>query len=50
MPSMSADGRMPNAEEQAEFTRQLEILVNEHKNYPSIIIWVSILPFFSLYV
>ncbi|KAJ3497147.1 hypothetical protein NLG97_g2121 [Lecanicillium saksenae] len=40
MPSMSADGRMPNADEQSEFGRQLEILINEHKNYPSILIWV----------
>ncbi|KAM3428230.1 hypothetical protein NHJ13734_008684 [Beauveria thailandica] len=40
MPSMSADGRMPNPDEQAEFRRQLGILINEHKNYPSILIWV----------
>lgn len=41
MPSMSADGRVPNADEQAEFRRQLGVLINEHKNYPSILIWVS---------
>ncbi|EGX93583.1 hydrolase, putative [Cordyceps militaris CM01] len=40
MPSMSADGRVPNADQQAEFRRQLGILINEHKNYPSILVWV----------
>ncbi|XWW99261.1 hypothetical protein V2A60_007270 [Cordyceps javanica] len=40
MPSMSADGRVPNQDEQAEFRRQLEVLITEHRNYPSILIWV----------
>jgi beta-galactosidase/beta-glucuronidase len=40
MPSMTADGRQPNPEQQKEFARQLEIMVNEHKNYPSIVTWV----------
>lgn len=32
---------LPDAEQQAEFTRQLKILVNQHKSYPSIGTWVS---------
>jgi hypothetical protein len=41
MPSLPADGqRKPNDAEQAEFERQLEILVKQHKNYPSIVTWV----------
>ncbi|KAK4077471.1 CAZyme family GH2 [Trichoderma aggressivum f. europaeum] len=41
MPSLTNDGsRPPNPDQQAEFQRQLEILVNEHKSYPSIITWV----------
>lgn len=31
---------LPNAAQQAEFTRQLEILVNQHKSFPSIATWV----------
>ncbi|GAB0137675.1 hypothetical protein EsDP_00005932 [Epichloe bromicola] len=41
MPSLPPDvNRPPNAEQQAEFERQLGILVNEHKSYTSIGIWV----------
>ncbi|KAJ4264520.1 hypothetical protein NW762_005722 [Fusarium torreyae] len=41
MPSLPADDqRKPDEKEQAEFERQLEILVNQHKNYPSIVTWV----------
>ena len=42
MPSMPADtnNRPPNAQQRQEFRRQLEILVNEHKSYPSIVTWV----------
>ncbi|KOS18056.1 Beta-galactosidase [Escovopsis weberi] len=41
MPSMTNDGnRPPNPGQQAEFQRQLEILINEHKSYPSIVTWV----------
>lgn len=32
---------LPNEDQQAEFDRQLELLVNQHKSYPSIITWVS---------
>jgi hypothetical protein len=39
MPALGT--RQPNAEQQAEFTRQLEILINHHKSYPSIVTWVS---------
>lgn len=45
MPSMSADGRVPNTDEQAEFRRQLGVLIEEHRNYPSIVTWVCCLLF-----
>lgn len=46
MPSLVADGsRPPNPAQQAEFQRQLEVLIHEHKNYPSIVTWVR---FFSV--
>ncbi|KAL4741093.1 glycoside hydrolase superfamily [Aspergillus similis] len=38
MPSMPL--RTPNAAQQAEFARQLELLVNQLKNYPSIYTWI----------
>ncbi|KAL3429525.1 glycoside hydrolase superfamily [Aspergillus tetrazonus] len=38
MPSMPL--RTPNAAQQAEFARQLELLINQLKNYPSIYTWV----------
>ncbi|KAJ5929161.1 hypothetical protein N7454_007009 [Penicillium verhagenii] len=31
---------LPNAAQQVEFSRQLEILVNQHKSFPSIATWV----------
>jgi len=31
---------LPNEDQQAEFDRQLVVLVNQHKNYPSIAAWV----------
>lgn len=31
---------LPNAAQQAEFTRQLELMVNQHKSFPSIATWV----------
>ncbi|POR32096.1 Beta-glucuronidase [Tolypocladium paradoxum] len=41
MPSVPDDSnRLPNAAQQQEFQRQLEILINEHKSYPSIVTWV----------
>jgi hypothetical protein len=41
MPSMPADNnRKPNAAQQAEFQRQLEIMIQEHKSYTSIVTWV----------
>ncbi|KAJ2978423.1 hypothetical protein NUW58_g7503 [Xylaria curta] len=41
MPSMTADSnRLPNAEQQKEWERQLDILIEQHKNYPSIYTWV----------
>ena len=32
---------IPNESQQDEFARQLEVLVNQFKSYPSIIAWVS---------
>ena len=31
---------LPDNAQQAEFQRQLEVLVKQHRNYPSIVIWV----------
>lgn len=40
MPSLLTSAQ-PTTEEQDEFQRQLEIIINEHKSYPSIVTWVS---------
>jgi hypothetical protein len=44
MPSMKAARNAhddpPDAAEQAEFERQVELMVNEHKSYPSVSTWV----------
>lgn len=44
MPSMKATVNVrddiPTAEDQAEFERQLELMISEHKSYPSIVAWV----------
>jgi len=32
---------LPDAAQQAEFVRQLQVLVNQHKSYTSIFTWVS---------
>jgi hypothetical protein len=40
MPAMPAN-RLPNADQQKEWERQLGILIEQHKNYPSIYTWVS---------
>ncbi|KAF4122757.1 Beta-galactosidase/beta-glucuronidase [Geosmithia morbida] len=39
MPSLPPSSQ-PNAEEQAEFQRQLEIMIDQHKSFPSICTWV----------
>ncbi|GKT40391.1 beta-galactosidase [Colletotrichum spaethianum] len=40
MPSLTANSaRLPNAEQQAEFERQLQIMIQEHKSYTSIVTW-----------
>uniref|UniRef100_A0A8H7KCU2 Glycoside hydrolase family 2 catalytic domain-containing protein n=1 Tax=Bionectria ochroleuca TaxID=29856 RepID=A0A8H7KCU2_BIOOC len=39
MPSLKPDTQ-PNDEVAAEFQRQLEIMINEHKSYPSIVTWM----------
>ena len=38
---------LPDTAQQAEFQRQLEILVKQHRNYPSIIFWASRSPPYS---
>ncbi|KAH8883359.1 glycoside hydrolase family 2 protein [Thozetella sp. PMI_491] len=40
MPSMAPRDVAPTAEQQAEFERQVEVMINEHKSYPSIVTWV----------
>lgn len=44
MPSMKATVNVrddiPTAEDQAEFERQLELMISEHKSHPSIVAWV----------
>ncbi|KAF9871424.1 glycosyl hydrolase family [Colletotrichum karsti] len=40
MPSLTANSaRLPNAEQQAEFERQLQLMIEEHKSYTSIVTW-----------
>lgn len=41
MPSMSLRVPLPDADQQAEFERQVEVLVDEHLSYTSIVTWVS---------
>lgn len=31
---------LPNDAQQKEFARQLDLLVNQHKSYPSVVTWV----------
>ncbi|KAI8444091.1 glycoside hydrolase superfamily [Phakopsora pachyrhizi] len=40
MPSMNAFAPWPNDSQQAEFERQLKLMVTTHLSFPSIIIWV----------
>lgn len=40
MPALPSSA-LPNANQQAEFSRQLELMVKQLKNYPSIVAWVS---------
>ncbi|KAI8650664.1 hypothetical protein NCS57_01400800 [Fusarium keratoplasticum] len=41
MPSLPASrDRKPDSKQQAEFKRQLEVVINQHKSYPSIVTWV----------
>jgi beta-galactosidase/beta-glucuronidase len=43
MPALRNNGPLPDADQQAEFERQLEIMIEQHKSYPSITTWVSFL-------
>jgi hypothetical protein len=38
---------LPNADQQAEFQRQLEVMINQHKSYTSIFTWVCPFPLSS---
>lgn len=40
MPAMVDGDRKPDAAQQAEFERQYEIMIEQHKSYPSIYTWV----------
>ncbi|KAL1624263.1 hypothetical protein SLS56_007965 [Neofusicoccum ribis] len=40
MPSMLLDSGEPTADQQAEFERQFDILINQHKSYTCIVTWV----------
>ncbi|KAK6840492.1 CAZyme family GH2 [Apiospora arundinis] len=40
MPAMVDGDRKPDAAQQAEFERQYEIMIDQHKSYPSIYTWV----------
>ncbi|KAM0323664.1 hypothetical protein ACHAQA_008599 [Verticillium albo-atrum] len=42
MPSLpdDTDTRPPNDAQQHEFQRQVEVIVNQHKNFPSIVTWI----------
>jgi hypothetical protein len=39
---------LPDADQQAEFQRQLEVMINQHKSYTSIFTWASPSTPFSL--
>jgi endo-1,4-beta-mannosidase len=41
LPNCTSVTYLPDADQQAEFDRQLQLLVNQHKSHPSIITWVS---------
>ncbi|KAJ5773496.1 hypothetical protein N7457_008392 [Penicillium paradoxum] len=40
MPSLRLHSVVPNAEQQTEFARQLDVMINQLKSYPSIVTWV----------
>ncbi|KAK7931329.1 hypothetical protein PG985_002041 [Apiospora marii] len=40
MPAMVDGDRKPDAAQQAEFERQFEVFIDQHKSYPSIYTWV----------
>ncbi|KAH8679064.1 putative hydrolase [Tricladium varicosporioides] len=40
MPSLRTNTNLPNDAQQAEFTRQLQLLINQHKSFTSIGTWV----------
>jgi beta-galactosidase/beta-glucuronidase len=43
LPDCTVETILPDNAQQAEFQRQLEILIKQHRNYPSIIAWVSLI-------
>lgn len=42
MPSLKSHDIVPTTEELEEFERQVVLLVNQHRNYPSIATWVTV--------
>lgn len=40
LPDFTRQTILPDAAQQVEFGRQLEVLVNQHKSFPSIATWV----------
>ena len=42
LPNCTSVTYLPDGDQQAEFNRQLELLVDQHKSYPSIVTWVRI--------
>lgn len=41
LPNCTVVPILPDPAQQAEFNRQLEVLVNQLKSFPSIVTWVS---------
>ena len=39
-PNCTIETILPDPAQQAEFQRQLEVMVKQHRNYPSIVFWV----------
>ncbi|KAJ5629189.1 hypothetical protein N7528_002846 [Penicillium herquei] len=40
LPNCGSETLLPDEAQQAEFTRQLEVLINQHKSFPSIATWI----------
>lgn len=47
-PNCTFEPILPNATQQVEFNRQLEMSIRQHRNYPCIFTWVCLLIFFGV--